>query len=199
MSCISNDHNLSICFLTTSDISELVSVFYTNVQISDIIVHVKTGDNEILKVIAAFISSGSTVRVIVIVENVYASTVKLLRAIGVTIILSKFDSLDSIREVLNTPKNIRYMSPKVKSMIKSEQRDSQLVKVWDISKDEENLTPTETDIILDLCQGMSPWVVAKKRFISIKTVSRHKINALKKMGLKNINAIFITCTNKEKF
>nr|WP_249038232.1 LuxR C-terminal-related transcriptional regulator [Serratia marcescens] len=50
----------------------------------------------------------------------------------------------------------------------------------------------ETEITLDLLQGLSPRQVAIKRFISVKTVSTHKLNALKKMELGGINEFFIT-------
>ncbi|MGP2593584.1 LuxR C-terminal-related transcriptional regulator [Serratia marcescens] len=50
----------------------------------------------------------------------------------------------------------------------------------------------ETEITLDLLQGLSPSQVARKRFISVKTVSTHKLNSLKKMELRRINEFFIS-------
>ncbi|MGP2827023.1 helix-turn-helix transcriptional regulator [Serratia ureilytica] len=54
------------------------------------------------------------------------------------------------------------------------------------------MTPAETEIILDLLQGISPWQIARKRFVSVKTVSTHKLNALRKMEIQGLNEFFIT-------
>ncbi|WP_308371975.1 helix-turn-helix transcriptional regulator [Serratia marcescens] len=54
------------------------------------------------------------------------------------------------------------------------------------------ITPAETEVILDLLQGISPWQIARKRFVSVKTVSTHKLNALRKMEIQGLNEFFIT-------
>ncbi len=117
---------------------------------------------------------------------------KLLRAMGVTFIFSLRDSLMEICNFLQNPSNSHYISEGVKTTFKTINPPSSKLSEWNSFDSVQYLTPTETEIILDLIQGISPWRVARKRFISVKTVSVHKRNALKKMELRELNDFFIT-------
>lgn len=188
---IGKNHETLMCLLATNDISRLISIYYTELQINDVVVNLQPGRVDTLRVIATLISSHSIVRVIVMVDDTHMPTLRLLRAIGVSFIISKREPLNNIVSVLNNPMLTYYMSPGLQYVIEKSLPSSQWAKSLGTFNEAEPFTPTETDIILDLCHGISPWNVAKKRFISIKTVSRHKINALQKIGIKNLNEIFM--------
>ena len=130
------------------------------------------------------------------VDNSHAPTLRLLCALGVRFILCKFDSLDNICEVLKKTTLKKYMSSYLKSVFVKYPPPPRWAKEGGEVNDEELFTKRESDIILDLFQGISPWNVAKKRFISIKTVSAHKLNALKKIRMRNLNEMFITTSKK---
>lgn len=170
----------------------LYSNLDSKVEFDDVFIHVRTNASAELRLIQKFITLRSPPRIIVLVANAHAPTLKFLRAMGVVFIASLRDSLSNIGKLLQDSSIVRYMSPDLHAVIKAIQPAPVWAAEWDAFDGVQYLTPTETEIILDLLQGISPWQIARKRFVSVKTVSTHKLNALKKMELQGLNEFFIT-------
>jgi len=56
---------------------------------------------------------------------------------------------------------------------------------------QENLTDRETEILQQICQGLTTEEIAEKLFISPKTVKSHKSNLLEKTACKNTPALIL--------
>ncbi|MBF4114198.1 hypothetical protein IN593_25250 [Enterobacter cloacae] len=111
---------------------------------------------------------------------------------GFFFIFSLRDSLNNIGKLLHDSSIVHYMNPDLPAVIKAIQPAPVWAAEWDAFDGVQYLMPTETKIILDLLRGISPSQIAKKRFISVKTVSSHKPDALRKMELQGLNEFFIT-------
>lgn len=183
MFCIAHDLESLMCLSKNNDFFTLYSAFNNDIELDDVFVHVQSGVSEELRLIHKFITSRSPPRVLVLVDNAHAPTLKLLRAMGVVFIISLRDSLSNIGHLLQLSTIAHYMSPDLHAVTKTIRSESDGVQY---------LTSAETEVILDLLQGISPCQVARKRFISVKTVSTHKLNALTKMELRRLNEFFIT-------
>jgi DNA-binding NarL/FixJ family response regulator len=129
--------------------------------------------------------------VIALLENAHVPTLLLLRAMGVHFLLSYRDPTSRILDVLESRIPAHYISSELQSAIEKFQSTSSQAATWGRYHMVEHLTPMELSIIIDLLQGISPRHVARKFFVSIKTVSTHKLNALKKLGIKRLNMFFI--------
>ncbi len=55
------------------------------------------------------------------------------------------------------------------------------------SKDENRLTPTETEILRDIALGLTTREIAEKRFSSFHTVNTHRKNIFRKIGVNNVH------------
>lgn len=55
------------------------------------------------------------------------------------------------------------------------------------SKDENKLTPTETEILRDIALGLTTREIAEKRFSSFHTVNTHRKNIFRKIGVNNVH------------
>lgn len=163
-----------------------------HIEFDDVFIHVRMNANAELRLIQKFITSRSPPRIVALVDHAHAPTLKLLRSMGLCFIVSLGDSLSNIGKLLQDSSIVRYMSPDLHAVIKAIQPPPFWAAEWDAFDGVQYLTPTETEIILDLLRGVSPWQLAKKRFVSVKTVSSHKLNALKKMELQGLNEFFIT-------
>ncbi|EIO8806977.1 response regulator transcription factor [Salmonella enterica] len=192
MSCIAHDRKSLSCLLKTNDFLTLHSTFNSDFEFDDVFVHVQSGVSGELRLIQKFITSHSPPRVFVLVDNAHAPTLKLLRAMGMIFIVSLRDSLSNIGRLLQGYSIASYMSPDLHAVIKAIQPAPVWAKEWGAFDGVQYFTPTETEIILDLLHGISPWQVARKRFVSVKTVSTHKLNALRKMELQRLNEFFTT-------
>lgn len=174
------------------DYLAIYSNFDSNVEFDDVFIHVRTNASAELGLIQEFITLRSPPRIIVLVDNAHVPTLKLLRAMGIVFIVSLRDSLSNIDKLLQDSSIVRYMSSDLHAVIKAIQLAPDWAVEWDAFDGVQYLTPAETEIILDLLRGVSPWQIARKRFVSVKTVSTHKLNALKKMELQGFNEFFIT-------
>ncbi|QDL35735.1 helix-turn-helix transcriptional regulator [Serratia liquefaciens] len=170
----------------------LYSTFNRNIEFDDVIVHVPRDASAVLRLVQKFITLRSPPRILALVDNAHVPTLKLLRAMGIFLIFSLHDSLSNIRKLLQDSSIVRYMSSDLHAAIKAVQPAPVWASTWDSFDGVQYLTPTETEIILDLLQGVSHWQIAKKRFVSVKTVSTHKLNALRKMELRVLNEFLIT-------
>lgn len=178
--------------LATNDRLPFLTELIGRMDVDDVFVHVQIGAIGILRVIQKILRSRLPVRVIVMVDNAHLPTLKLLRAMNVKTIFSKHDSLENICKILHGPVFNNYISTELYAVIETIQPASAWAKERTAFDGVQYLTPAETEIILDLLQGISPWQVARKRFISVKTVSSHKLAALKKMEIRGLNEFFIT-------
>lgn len=186
-SIICNNESL-ICSLMTNNSSTLLAAFYVGIQMDDVFISVQPGDVGPLWAIHALIRSSVPPRVIVTVESAHVPMLQLLRALGVRFILSRRDTVDRICKVLLDPMLSHYISPALQSAVdRIHPEPSRAAKKSTFVGGVELFTLRETDIVLDLLQGISPCQVAKKRCLSVKTVSMYKINAIKKMGVKGLN------------
>lgn len=165
--------------------------FNSHVEFDDVFIHVRMNACTELRLIQKLITLRSPQRIIALVDYAHAPTLKLLRAMGVFFIVSLRDSLSNIGKLLQDSSIVRYMSPDLHAVIKEIQPAPVWAAEWDAFDGVQYLTPTETEIILDLLRGVSPWQLAKMRFVSVKTVSSHKLNAMKKIKLRGINEFFI--------
>lgn len=185
-------HKHVTCLFKNHDYLAIYSNFDSNVEFDDVFIHVRTNASAELGLIQKFITLRSPPRIIVLVDNAHVPTLKLLRAMGLFFIVSLRDSLSNIDKLLQDSSIVRYMSADLHAVIKAIQPAPVWAAEWDAFVGVQYLTPTETEIILDLLQGISPWQIARKRFVSVKTVSTHKLNALRKMELQGLNEFFIT-------
>ena len=188
MSSIVHEIESLTCVCTTNDSLELSLAFNSDIDVEDMFLHVRSGMSGELLVVQKLITSRLLTRVLVFVNKPHVPTLKLLRAMGVNFIVSLRDSLENIGKLLHDSSIANYMSPDLQAVIKTIQPKPAWATAWGAYDGVKYLTPTEMEIIIDLLQGISPWQVARKRFISVKTISTHKINALKKWiseGLMN--------------
>lgn len=184
-------HKHLTCLFKNHGYLAIYSNFDSNVEFDDVFIHVRTNASA-GGLIQKFITLRSPPRIIVLVDNAHVPTLKLLRAMGIVFIVSLRDSLSNIDKLLQDSSIVRYMSADLHAVIKAIQLAPVWAAEWDAFDGVQYLTPTETEIILDLLQGISPWQIARKRFVSVKTVSTHKLNALRKMELQGLNEFFIT-------
>ena len=49
------------------------------------------------------------------------------------------------------------------------------------------LTKTETEILIDIAQGMTTREIAEKRFSSFHTINTHRKNIFRKLGVNNVH------------
>lgn len=178
------------CSLITNEILAFTSSFHVQKNVQNIVVDIQPTAIPALRVLSKFIYSGSPIRFIVMVDNAHVPTLRLLQALGVRFILSKKESLENIYTILNSLTLSYYISTNLQTVLEKHQPTPHGANRWSIFNNSGMFTSTEADIILYLCQGMAPRRLARNRLISTKTVSSHKINALKKIGIKNLNAIF---------
>lgn len=190
MSCIAHEREVLARLFNTRDETAIYSIFDSNVEFDD--VYVRANLSAELRLLLEFKKLRSAPRIFALVDNAHVPTLKLLRAMGVVFIVSLRDSLSNIGKLLQDSSRVRYMSPDLQSVIKAIQAAPVWAAEWDVFDGAQYLTPAETEIILELLQGVPPWQIAKRRLVSVKTVSTHKLNALRKMELRELNEFFIT-------
>lgn len=135
------------------DYLALYSNFDSKVEFDDVFIHVRTNASAELRLIQKFITLRSPPRIIVLVDNAHVPTLKFLRAMGMVFIASLRDSLSNIGKLLQDSSVVRYMSPDLHAVIKAIQPAPVWAAEWDAFDGVQYLTPTETEIILDLLQG----------------------------------------------
>lgn len=68
------------------------------------------------------------------------------------------------------------------------QRMAELLLMPDDSKQEKiKLTPTETEILKDIANGMTTKEIAEKRISSFHTINTHRKNIFRKLGVNNVH------------
>lgn len=55
------------------------------------------------------------------------------------------------------------------------------------AQEDVRLTPTETEVLKDIAQGMTTKEIADKRFSSFHTVNTHRKNIFRKLGVNNVH------------
>lgn len=116
---------------------------------------------------------------------------RLLHAIGGTFIVSRQGAVNELHNILQCHLLNHYISYKLQLAIQKHPPHTLWLTEAMTLDGAQILTATESEILIDLLRGKSTEFVARKRFISEKTVSTHKLNALRKLKVKNLSAFFI--------
>ena len=94
----------------------------------------------------------------------------------------KDESIDKMLIALENPKTTRFwMTDSVKALLEDHKFDS--------DNNYDRLTPREQQIFRMIAEGMKPRDIAGKINISTKTISVHRENLMRKMGVKNNSEI----------
>ncbi|MBU3895667.1 LuxR C-terminal-related transcriptional regulator [Serratia rubidaea] len=178
------------CLLTTATPLEFIYAVFSKMNMDYAFISYHSTDCRVLFAIQAFISSRPYSCLIVMLEDVNTPTLKLMLCMGVRFIITRREKLISIQHLMH--KSIKqddyYISPLIQALIDESPPPSSWNKMT--PSNIALFTPTEKNVIIELLNGSPPRAVAKKLSISVKTVSVHKRNALKKMSVKNLNAFF---------
>lgn len=156
MSCIAHDRDVLARLFKTHDYLALYSIFDSNAEFDDVFFYLRTNMSPELRLIHKFSTLRSSPRIITLVDNAHVPTLKLLRAMGVVFIVSLRDSLSNIGKLLQESSIVRYMSPDLYAVFKAIQPARAWPEEWDSFDGIQYFTSTETEIILDLLQGISP-------------------------------------------
>lgn len=116
---------------------------------------------------------------------------RLPHAIGGNFIVSRQGAVNELHNILQCHLLNHYISYKLQLAIQKHHPHPLWLTEAMTLDGTQILTATESEILIDLLQGKSTKFVATKRLISEKTISTHKLNALRKLRLKNLNAFFI--------
>ena len=127
------------------------------------------------------------IKIIVVIYNATAAVVTMLKSLGVKIMLSYHDSHVNFITALKCYRRGRYLSPVISKIIRGAElechRDSRV----------NLLTPMEKFVLGNLLTGTSPREIAETKMIHVKTVSSHKTSALRKMSIKKMSELVLTC------
>ncbi|OPJ99436.1 helix-turn-helix transcriptional regulator [Serratia marcescens] len=170
----------------TCDYSILSSQLSHEPAIDTVFVYLPTDFIDAVRTIDLCMKLKPSPRLVAIVGDINTAILQLICAMGVNIILSQRDTLINYITVAHGLAPAHYISPDTQKILEEIQPLSLYKEVESIT-----FTPKETGVIIELLQGFSVCQVAKRKFVSIKTVSSHKLNALKKIGVRRINAFFI--------
>jgi len=112
--------------------------------------------------------------ILVMVNSLLSTDARVLRGMNICSIASMSDSVDDLRNIIRQTLNGR--------MAFSDPSDSD---EWSgVFKQVSFLTVNERDVIGSLMDGMSVTEIAFRRQLSSKTISAHKCNAMRKLGLR---------------
>lgn len=104
---------------------------------------------------------------------------------------------ETIYEAIRTvARGDAYLSPHLLSIVFNEFRQASTTEKKVVLPDEMGLTPREMEIIGYIAQGENNREIAKKLFISEKTVKNHVSNILKKMGLEDRTQVAVYAHQK---
>nr|SAY44677.1 transcriptional regulator FimZ [Serratia marcescens] len=179
------------CSLMTDDCSVLLTAFKAGIPMNDIVTYVKPGGFDIVKVLNILMRSASPPRIISMVDDGDILMLRLLHAIGGNFIVSRQGAVNELHNILQCHLLSHYISYKLQLAIQKHPPHPLRLTESMTLDGAQILTATESEILIDLLQGKSTKLVARKRLISEKTISTHKLNALRKLRLKNLNAFFI--------
>ena len=97
-----------------------------------------------------------------------------------------------LQEVVAAVENIHnggsYFSQELLQMLVDQLRPADGL---DDSAEVETLSSRETEILLEVCRGLSNQEIADKLFISKRTVDKHRANILEKTGCKNTASLVV--------
>lgn len=194
---IANDSESITCKLATKDRSVFIWTVTTHTDIDVALVHVHPKDYSVLGLIQMLLTKTNPPRVIIMLNYAHPPTLKLILSMGIRFILLRRDPISRIRDTLQQLECSYYISPELDKIMANMKPPHYRAVSWKIFSGVQNLTPVETSIFIDLLNGMTQSLAAKKRFVSIKTISVHKINAIKKIGVNNINEFFLQKTREK--
>ncbi|WP_369606411.1 LuxR C-terminal-related transcriptional regulator [Serratia marcescens] len=175
----------------TNDCSVLLAAFKAGIPMNVVVTYVKPGGFDIVKVLNTLMRSASPPRIISMVDDGDILMLRLLRVIGGNFIVSRQGAISELHNILQCHLLNHYISNKLQLAIKKHLPHPLWLTEAMTLDGAQILTATESEILIDLLRGKSTEFVARKRFISEKTVSTHKLNALRKIKIKNLNAFFI--------
>ncbi|MBH2517410.1 response regulator transcription factor [Serratia ureilytica] len=144
-----------------------------------------------LAVIDKILSCKNDMKLVVIVYDERSQMLKLLLSLGVRFIVSHYDSMSRLNNAIKNKNLDCFITPRFYCTIKKFEQDYVLDLKNSLVTGKPILTKRERRIIISLLSGYSTWDLSKKFNCSIKTVSAHKINALKKLRERSINKFFL--------
>ena len=113
-------------------------------------------------------------------EDLSTDLVKMLIASSTMFsILLKESSMMEIKEAIRfCVAGNRFVCQRMMEVLLTPQKET---------KEEVNLTKTETEILKDIALGMTTKEIAEKRFSSFHTVNTHRKNIFRKLGVNNVH------------
>ena len=144
-----------------------------------------------LKIIDTILSCRKKIKLIAIVNGERSQMIKILLSLGVHFIVSLRDPVFIFKQVLGNKNLECYITPRFKTIINNFERNYLVDLQKSLAGGKSNLTKRERATIISLLCGLTTRKLAKKNHCSIKTVSAHKTNALKKLREKSINQFFL--------
>ncbi|WP_191121352.1 helix-turn-helix transcriptional regulator [Serratia marcescens] len=174
---IENDLKMN-CGLATQSESEFISAIDIENLVDGAIIHFDHKCFNTLLAINQFILKKGSSKLIVMLEVKSKDILNLMRCLGVVWVVFRGERIDLVRKLT---------------------RDAMLLIANAYVTESENhcerdlLTQREIMVMHDLLNGLTISEMAKKRFLSIKTISAHKCNAMRKIGCNKINKFFKRC------
>lgn len=155
------------CVFLTHDINHFIDNLYNGTKFDSAIIGYNFNHPELLTAISSYITLKGPKSLIVLLKRKNKNLLRLMHSMNVSWVIF-------LGEDINT---IAY---RIKQILLSD-----VTPVHNANA----LTTKETEVIAALLDGLSTETVAKKMHLSIKTISTHKRNALKKIGISSLNAL----------
>lgn len=177
------------CILATCELDIFKKLIESGCYIDKAVISFGMRNCKVLSVIQSFIAVHGTSKLIVIIESVDESSFKIIQCLGVRFIISRKDTINSIREVILSYAGYDYISPLFNKFIK---KSIIGVACDNLISEKYPLTIREAFFFIELLNGVPPHKIASKYDVTEKLVSAYKISALKKMGFKNLNVFMLS-------
>ncbi|MGG7955224.1 LuxR C-terminal-related transcriptional regulator [Klebsiella aerogenes] len=117
--------------------------------------------------------------IVVVMSKPSINTVSLILSMGVKIVISEFDQVNCLHDVISFGGKGFFLSPAISNIC--------LIKSFRIKI----LTKMERYVFNLLLNGLSPKIISLRMGISVKTVSTHKSRALKKINISHITELYL--------
>ncbi|EIO8806981.1 response regulator transcription factor [Salmonella enterica] len=160
------------CFFATQDTFRFNDILYRGFSIDGAVISFYHGSPDSLLAINEFIASYGANYLIVMLESRNKHLLNLIYCMNVSWVLFFDESIIQISRKIN--------------MIFSNK------KTGDMTSRPGLLTTREIEVLTALLGGLSTESVAKKMYLSIKTISSHKKKALNKLGLTRFNQLLVS-------
>ncbi|PRF71556.1 helix-turn-helix transcriptional regulator [Burkholderia multivorans] len=181
MKYIAHDNNaieLVNLYETTDELIRDLPTIRCDVAVIDYSVHGRT-PKQGLSLLSYLRRTYPRVRIVILLAHENAVLIRSILRGGVTSIISKFDDLGHIVSAIHVCYGGgSYLSPTIKHAIASDSDD-------DVESRTFSLTCREAEVLRMFFSGMSISQIAAELRKGKQTISAQKMNAMKKLGLKN--------------